>query len=267
MSFATAMLGFLHISFIDILDVLLVALIIFYVFRMMRGSQALSIFFAIISLFAFRIIADALDMELISGLLGALLDVGLLAVIVLFQPEIRRFLNRIGNTYSQAGGRFRIISNLFRRTEGSESAQTINEICKACEEMSFSKCGALIAIQRNNSLSYIEETGDIIDARVSRRLLMNLFFKNSPLHDGAVIIASGRVRAARCTLPITESELPPSFGMRHKAAMGMSEMTDAIVILVSEETGHICVMQNGKYNIINNINDLKLALQGNGRGE
>jgi len=259
------MLGFLHISLIDILDVLLVALIIFYVFRMLRGSQALSIFFAIVSLFAIRIVAEALHMELISSLLGAVLDVGLIAVIVLFQPEIRRFLRRIGNTY--AGRTSRYLGRLFNRSETSESTETINEICKACEEMSQNKCGALIVIQSRDSLSYIEETGDIIDARVSRRLLMNLFFKNSPLHDGAVIIASGRVRAARCTLPISEQNLPPSFGMRHKAAVGVSEVTDAQVVLVSEETGHICVMQNGKYTEINNINDLKLTLQGNGREE
>jgi len=261
------MLGFLHISFIDILDVLLVAIIIFYVFRMLRGSQAMSIFIAIVSLFAFRIIADALDMELISGFLGALLDVGLLAVIVLFQPEIRRFLKRLGNTYTGATDKSSLLGRILNRGEHSESNETINEICKACEAMSQSKCGALIVVQRDNSLSFIEETGDVIDAKVSSRLLLNLFFKNSPLHDGAIIISSDRIKAARCTLPISEQDLPPSFGMRHKAAAGISEVTDALVILVSEETGHICIMQNGKYNIIGNINDLKLALQGNGRGE
>jgi len=261
------MLDFLHISFVDVLDVLLVALIIFYVFRMLRGSQALSIFFAIVTLFAIRIIAEALDMELISGFIGALLDVGMVAIIVLFQPEIRRFLKRVGDTYTISSGRSSRLGRIFNREVRTESNESINEICKACEEMSLSKCGALIVVQRSNSLTFIEETGDIIDAQVSRRLLMNLFFKNSPLHDGAVIISGDRIRAARCTLPISEQNLPPSFGMRHKAATGVSEATDALVILVSEETGHICVMQNGKYNIITNINDLKLALQGIGRGE
>lgn len=255
------MFSFLHISPMVVLDVILVALIIFYVFRLLRGSQAMSIFIAIVTLYVLRIIAEALKMELISGLLGAVLDVGMVALIVIFQPEIRRFLSQLGGGYRQSGSKSGFFSRLFHSGSSSESAETINEICKACEEMGEDKCGALIVITKSQSLKYIEDTGDIIDAKVSKRLLMNLFFKNSPLHDGAVIINGDRISAARCTLPITERETPADFGMRHKAAIGISENSDAQVVVVSEETGRICVMMNGKTTHVENINDLKRLLQ------
>lgn len=258
------MLEFLHISLTDVIDIILMALIIFYAFRLLRGSQAMRIFIAIVSLYALRIIVKAFGMKLLSGLLGAVLDVGLIALIVIFQPEIRRFLASFGGRYRKAGQRLGIFDRIFGRREVTETTETINEICRACDEMGQAKCGALIVIKRHDSLEFIKDTGDLIDAKVSKRLLMNLFFKNSPLHDGAVIIEGDRIAAARCTLPITEEDLPASFGMRHKAAIGMSENSDALVLLVSEETGHICVMQNGKYKILESINDLRLEMQRNG---
>lgn len=254
------MFDFIHIGLIDIIDILLVSVLIFYMLRMLRGTQAMSIFVAIIALFAFRIICDSLDMELMSSLLGAVVDVGLIALIVIFQPEIRRFLTSLGSSYRQAGSKTPWLSKILGMEPAMESSGTINEICKACEEMSKEKCGVLIVIQKRISLRFIVETGDIIDARVSQRLLRNLFFKNSPLHDGAVIIEGDRVVAARCTLPISEKELPASFGMRHKAAAGISENTDAQVVVVSEETGRITVFQLGEYSHIEDINDLKLWL-------
>lgn len=255
------MLGFLHISIIDILDILLVAGIIFYVFRLLRGSQAVSIFLAIVALYALKIVSSSLDMKLVSGLLGAVLDVGMLALIVIFQPEIRHFLSQMGNRYRQAGKRSKWLGKLFRDDAGYETMETVNEICKACEDMSQARCGALIVLERSQSLKYIEDTGDQIDARVSKRLLLNLFFKNSPLHDGAVIISGDRVSAARCTLPITEQRTPASFGMRHKAAIGISEVSDAKVVVVSEETGGISFMERGEAVPVSNINDLKRMLR------
>lgn len=256
------MLDFLNMGFVDVLDIVIVALIIFYIVRLLKGSQATSIFLAIVVLYAFRIISAALNMRLTSSLLGTVMDVGLIALIVIFQPEIRRFLSTLGNSYKQAEANSKLISRLFgRNTKSGESTPTINEICKACDEMAHEKCGALIVIQRSNPLKYYVETGDVIDAVVSKRLLMNLFFKNSPLHDGAVIISKDRVVAARCTLPITERDVPASFGMRHKAAVGLSEITDAIVIVVSEQTGHITAVSDGKATRMESINDLKLLLQ------
>lgn len=255
------MLDFLHIGFVDVLDILLVTLIIFYIVRLLKGSQAMSIFLAIMVLYALRIVSAALNMKLTSSLLGTVMDVGLIALIVIFQPEIRRFLSTLGNTYKQAEANSRFLNRIFGRKSASGSAQTINEICKACDEMSHEKCGALIVIQKSNPLKYYQETGDTIDAVVSKRLLMNLFFKNSPLHDGAVIISGDRVVSARCTLPITEQNVPASFGMRHKAAVGLSEITDALVIVVSEETGRISVARDGRAEHVESINNLKLLLQ------
>lgn len=255
------MFEFIHLGIMDILDILLVGGIIFYAFRILKGSQAMSIFFAILLLYALRILCVSFNMKLMSGLLGAVLDVGVIALIVIFQPEIRRFLSSMGQGYRSRGRRRKFFSRIFGNADKTDSAETINEICKACEEMSRSKCGALIVIQKSMNLKYIEDTGDIIDGHISKRLLMNLFFKNSPLHDGAVILHGDRVVAARCTLPITEQDTPAQFGMRHKAAIGISEVTDAQVIVVSEETGGITVMQNGNTTHVDNINDLKLLLQ------
>jgi len=257
------MLDFLQISLKDIIDILLMATVIFYAFRLLRGSQAMRIFIAIVLIYVLYIILSAFEMKLISSFLGALLDMGLIALIIIFQPEIRRFLASFGSRYRRKGLNTRWLNRLLGRQETVESVENINEICKACEEMSQSKCGALIVIKRYDSLGFIKETGDKIDAQISKRLLMNLFFKNSPLHDGAVVIEGGRVAAARCTLPITERDLPASFGMRHKAAIGISENCDAQVIVVSEETGHICFAQEGQWKIINYISDLKLELQKN----
>lgn len=257
------MLDFLQISLTDIIDILLIALVIFYAFRLLRGSQAMRIFIAIVIIYVLYIVLSALGMKLTASLLGALLDMGLVALIVIFQPEVRRFLASFGGRTHSGGTRFKWLDRLMGRAAVTESAQSINEICRACEEMGQDKCGALIVIKRHDSLEYIKQTGDIIDAKVSKRLLLNLFFKNSPLHDGAVIIENGRVAAARCTLPITEKDTPASFGMRHKAAIGISENCDAQVIVVSEETGHTCFVQYGNYKIINYTSDLKLELQKN----
>lgn len=255
------MLGFLHIGIIDVLDILLVAVAIFYVFRLLRGSQAMSIFLAIVALYALKIVSSSLNMKLMSGLLGAVLDVGMLALIVIFQPEIRHFLAQFGGRYRQAGAKSKWLGRLFKDESGYETAETVNEICKACEEMSEHKVGALIVLEKAQSLKYIEDTGDIIDAKVSKRLILNLFFKNSPLHDGAVIIRGDRITAARCTLPITNQRTPASFGMRHKAAIGISEVSDARVVVVSEETGGITVMEHGEATSVSSINDLKLLLR------
>lgn len=258
------MFDFLTISFADVLDILLVGLVIFYAFRLLKGSQAMSIFWAIVLLFALRILCDALQMKMMSSLLGAVLDVGLIALIVIFQPEIRRFLSSLGNSTRLENIKWDWLRKaLGRRGEDItvNSVFTINEICKACEQMSKDKCGALIVVKKKNQLRHIEDTGDLLDATISQRLLLNLFFKNSPLHDGAVIISNDRITAARCTLPITQRETPPQYGMRHKAAIGISEESDAQVVVVSEETGSITVFRGGQGEKTENINDLKRLLQ------
>ena len=242
----------------DLLDIFLVALVIYVIFRWIRGSSAMSIFLVVVSLYVVRVVASALGMKMITTMMETVLDVGLLALVVLFQPEIRRFLITLGNRYK--GNRF--IAGLLSRGSGKKlSSETVNEVSEAIRSMSESRTGALIVIPNEIPLYDIMATGDKVDARVSRRLIMNIFFKNSPLHDGAMIIEGGRIAAARCTLPITEKmDLPASYGMRHKAAIGVSEQTDADVLVVSEETGAVSYVRSGVVKPIANINELKLIL-------
>lgn len=255
--------GFLKMSFVDILDILLVALIIYQVFRWIRGSSAMSIFLAILGLYVIRVIVAAMNMRLMSAIMETVLDVGVIALIVIFQPEIRRVLTKFGSRYRLSTKGKGILNKLFGKAEGKLGSEAVKELTEACRSMSLEKTGALIVLQHSIDLDYITDTGDKIDANINRRLLMNLFFKNSPLHDGAVIINNGRIVAARCTLPITQkTDIPPTFGMRHKAAIGITEETDADVIVISEETGHISFVKSGQVTRIGNINELKLLLTG-----
>ncbi|MCF0175335.1 MAG: TIGR00159 family protein [Bacteroidales bacterium] len=255
--------GFLNMSLVDILDILLVAVIIFALVKWIKGSAAMSIFMAVMSLYIIRVIVSAMDMKMMNALMETILDMGLIALIIIFQPEIRRFLIRMGNRYvSRASRGHKIIATLLGRNTGNLDSTTVREVSEAVRNMSENLTGALIVFPHTNPLRSIAETGDMIDARVSRRLIMNLFFKNSPLHDGAVIIMDDRIVAARCTLPITEkTDIPASYGMRHKAAIGITEQSDADVVVVSEETGHISFVRNGEIKEIGNLNELKLLLK------
>lgn len=257
-----ALFGFLNMTFMDILDILLVAVIIYMLFRWIRGSSAMSIFIAILSLYIIRVIVSALNMRMMNALMEAVLDVGVLALIVIFQPEIRRFLTSLGNRYRSASKSGSFLNRLFGRERKVLTVESVKEITEACRRMSENKTGALIVLVHKNSINDIVDTGDRVDALVSRRLLMNLFFKNSPLHDGAVIVDGDRIVAARCTLPMTEkTNLPAHYGMRHKAAIGMSEEADVDVIVVSEETGTVSFIRGGEVKTINNFNELKLILE------
>lgn len=250
--------GFLQMSFTDILDILMVAAIIYFAFRWIRGSVALNIFIAIMSLFFLEVIVSALDMNLMTKLLSTVLDVGVIALIVIFQPEIRRFLIKLGSN-SEVGRKFRrSVGRLFGLKDDGIGTAARKELYNAVKTMSEQKTGALIVIEREDNLGYIVETGDRIDSAIVGRLLLNLFFKNSPLHDGAVVIRGDRIVAARCTLPNTgRTNLPPRYGMRHKAAIGMTEESDATVVVVSEETGEISIVNDGVMKPLHSIEDLK----------
>ena len=256
------MLEFLHFSWIDILDILLVAGLIYLVFRWIRGSTAINIFIAIIIVLVIRVIAEALGMKMISSLLGTLIDMGAVALVIIFQPEVRRFLGSVGRKAGSTLEQQSFLRKIFpgRQTRRVDS-RTVQEITEACREMSAQHTGALILIQHKNSLEDVIATGDVVDAEIGRRLILNIFFKNSPLHDGAMVIGDNRIIAARCTLPITErTDLPAHYGMRHKAAIGISEQCDADVVVVSEETGNISFVRGGQISTIDNINTLKLLL-------
>lgn len=258
-----ALLGFLQLSIADILDILLLGLIIFFLFRWIRGSSAMSIFVAIVSLYVIRVMVSAFNMRLMTAIMDMVLDVGVLALIVIFQPEIRKFLIRLGNRYMNSNQGRAIINKILGKSTPSALTNTeiVNDLTEACQRMSEDKTGALIVLTHKNPLDDVISTGDKIDAIIHPRLITNLFFKNSPLHDGALVVANNRIVAARCTLPITENKnIPARYGMRHKAAIGITEESDADVIVVSEETGRISFVRGGQVTPIQNINELKLLL-------
>lgn len=241
-------MGFIKMSIIDVVDILLVAIIMYYIYKLIRGTQATSILAGILIIYTSWIVARAFNMELMSGILGSVVSVGLIALIIIFQSEIRKFLQTLG-TNSQQSGPLALLFRLLKPARGQKHEiidNIIDPIVKACGDMSRTLTGALIVIKQDGSLDDIIATGVEIDANITPSLIKNIFFKNSPLHDGAMVIGGGRIVAAKCVLPSTKSEVPLHFGMRHRAAVGISEESDAIVVVVSEETGAISVVQYGK---------------------
>lgn len=226
----------------------MVATIMYYIYKLIRGTNATSILTGIVLIYFGWVVARALNMELMSGILGDVVSVGLIALIVIFQAEIRKFLQSIGEGGHKTGPLYHIKKLLFPKQTAQhvDIESSINPIVKACGDMSATLTGALIVIKQSGSLEDVVASGVEVDACISDSLIRNIFFKNSPLHDGAMVIEDGRIRAAKCVLPSTKSEVPLSFGMRHRAAMGLSEESDAIVVVVSEETGGIAVAHNGR---------------------
>ena len=234
-------MGFVPFTFIDLVDIVLVAMIMYWIYRTTRGTNAPYIITGIIIIYLAWVIVRALNMELLSSILGQIISVGIIALIIVFQPEIRRFLEKIGRSQK----RLNFISHIF--APASKNDQTdIAQIVTACREMASSKTGALIVLGQQNNLQMIVEGGIAIDASISSSLLKNIFFKNAPLHDGAVIIEQNRIVAAKCILPVTQMRVPKSYGTRHRAAIGLSEISDAIILVVSEETGGISIAYSGE---------------------
>lgn len=238
-------MGFIKMTIIDMVDILLVAVIMYYIYKLIRGTQATSILAGIFVIYVSWMLARAFNMEMMSGILGSVVSVGLIALIIIFQSEIRKFLQTLGSNKNV--GPLALIYKLLRPrgTKHENIEGIIDPIVRACGDMSSTLTGALIVIKQDGSLEDVISTGVVIDANIDSSLIRNIFFKNSPLHDGAMVIAGGRIVAAKCVLPSTKSEVPLSFGMRHRAAMGICEESDAIVVVVSEETGAISVAQNG----------------------
>jgi diadenylate cyclase len=234
------------ITTLDIIDIILVAFIMFQIYRLIRGTAAFSIFIGIFFIYLFWLIVKALNMELITALLGQIMGVGVIALIIVFQQELRRFLLVLGNRYIFSH-RFSLGRFFFPLREEQGSTREAEEIVRACESMASKRTGALIVIGRKSSLDLFTEAGEILNSQISDELLETIFFKNTPLHDGAVLIEGNLILAARCPLPTTDQvSLPPHFGMRHRAAVGMSEHSDALIIVVSEESGFITVVDSGR---------------------
>ncbi|MBJ6117412.1 TIGR00159 family protein [Pontibacter sp. BT310] len=236
-------IGFLEIELLDIIDILLVTALLYQLYKLLTGSVALKIFLGLLSIYLLYLVVRAAGMELLSIILGQFMGVGVLAAIILFQPEIRRFLLMIGKTTALNHERF---WGFPWRRDTTEKL-SLTPFIEAAKSLAAKNTGALIVFAKSSELKYYAESGDLIDAVISKRLLMSIFNKNSPLHDGAVIIANNRIKAARCILPVSENqEIPASMGLRHRAAIGLTEITDSIVLVVSEETGQVALVRNGE---------------------
>lgn len=236
--------AFIHIRLLDIIDIILVALLFYQLYMLIRGTVAYSITLGIAVIYLFWWAVRAMQMELLSTILGSVLGVGVIALIIVFQQEIRRFLIFIGSRYVE-GNRISVEKILNIRFESKPQVK-IRSIMKAVMQFSLEKTGALIVIRNKSNLDMYAETGDVLNAETSSRLFVSIFNKTSPLHDGAVIVENDKIKAARVILPVTDKmDLPPEYGLRHRAGLGISEVTDSLVIIVSEETGQISMAENG----------------------
>ena len=234
-----------HFGIKDIIDILLVATLLYYIYKLMKESGTINIFYGVMAFIVVWIIAsEILAMRLIGTILDKFMSIGLLILVILFQDQIKRFLVELGSHR-----RWRFLATLFHHHKGTDMAATawVMPVVYACMAMSKTKTGALIVIEQSIPLDNYEKTGDIIDADINTRLIENIFFKNSPLHDGALILAHGRLMAAGCILPVShDSSLPRYMGLRHRSALGIAQATDAVAVVVSEETGNISIAHRGK---------------------
>ena len=231
----------------DIIDIVLVALMLYYIYRLMRESRSLNVFYGIlVFVLVWLFVSKVLEMKLLGSILDKLVSVGVIGLIVLFQEEIRHFLYNLG-AHQKVKNIVRFFHN---NTEQDADKETIMPIVLACMSMARGKVGALIVIERSTPLDDIVDTGDVIDAKINQRLIENIFFKNSALHDGAMVISNKRIRAAGCILPVShKTDIPKELGLRHRAAMGISQDSDAVAIVVSEETGRISVAVKGEFQL------------------
>jgi len=251
--------AFISLGLFDIIDILLVAFLLYQVYMLIKGSVAINIFVGLFFFYLSWLIVRAFNMELLSSILGQFIGVGVIALIIVFQQEIRRFMLLIGTKYN-ISQRFSL-ERFFAQAEGGVKHFEVEEIIESCLEMSASKTGALIVISKNSDLTTYIDTGVDIRSRISSAMISSVFFKNAPLHDGAMIILDDTIIAARCILPVTDStDIPGSLGLRHRAAIGLTQDTDAHVVTVSEETGNISYVKAGKIKVRINEADLRSFL-------
>lgn len=236
---------FITFRFIDAIDILLVAVLLYELYNLVKGTTAINILTGMILLYVLWLIVKALGMTLLSSILGGFINVGIIAIIIVFQQELRRFLLLIGKT--EFFNRRNFTKNFLMLQMSDKRPLDVHPLIKACRNMSEKKTGALIVIAHDSDLSFYAQTGDIIDSNITEPLLESIFYKNNPLHDGAIIIQNNKIHAVRCVLPSTErTNFPAHLGMRHRAAVGITEKTDAAAIVVSEQTGSISFAYKGE---------------------
>ncbi|TGV04307.1 diadenylate cyclase [Flavivirga rizhaonensis] len=250
----------LDLRLIDYVDVVLVALLLYYVYKLVKGTVAINIFIGIIIIYLVWKLTEFLDMQLLTGIFGGFMKVGIIALIVVFQPEIRKFLLMVGSTNFNRRRKF-LKQLKFLKTETSDETD-IDAIISACNKMAMTKTGALIVFERNNNLDFLSSSGDEMNIKVTQPIIESIFFKNSPLHDGAIIVSNNIVKATRVILPLNnEKNIPQRFGLRHRAAIGVTEKTDALALVVSEETGHISYFKDGEFVVYKDSNQLNSMIK------
>ncbi len=254
-------LNFLDFKITDIIDIILVAVLLYYIYKLVRGSVAINIFIGIVIVWALWKLTELLEMKMISSMVGGFMNIGLIALIIVFQQEIRKFLLMIGST-NFASKRSFIRHFKFLKQEGLHSVTNVDAILGACEKMGASKTGALLVIERSNSLDFVKSSGDKMNIDITQPIIESIFYKNSPLHDGAAIIVQNAIVATRVILPVSkERSIPLRFGLRHRAAVGITEKTDALALVVSEETGQITYIKNGEFVLFKDLDELNTQLR------
>lgn len=233
-------------GWLDLVDILLVALLLYQLYYLVKGTVAINILIGVALFYLLWLVVRALEMKMLTDILGKFIDVGYIALIIVFQQELRRFFIYIGTTDFLSRNRLMKVFSGWNLTSANLDLD-VNAIIKACKNMSEAKTGAIIVVTQNNDLKFYANTGDIIDAKVSVRMIESVFYKNSPLHDGAIIVSGNTIKAARCVLPVTEDPaFPAHLGMRHRAAVGITENSDALAVVVSEQTGEISFAKEGE---------------------
>ena len=254
-------LNFLLPDFVDVIDIILVAILLYYVYKLVKGTAAINILIGIIIIYLIWKLTDILEMNILSNLLGQFISVGVFALIVVFQQEIRKFLLMLGSNNLTNNKLYFKYINIFKPSR-EINEMNIDEFLKSCQKLVKSKTGALFIIERNNSLDFIKNTGDSLYLEISSPIIESIFFKNSPLHDGAVIIDGNFITAARVILPVSENKnINSRLGLRHRAAFGITEKTDAIAIVISEENGKITFIKNGEIFAYKDSENLKTMIE------
>ncbi|SFR52672.1 TIGR00159 family protein [Robiginitalea myxolifaciens] len=249
-------LNFLDFGVTDLIDILLVAILLYYFYRLVRGTVAINIFIGIVIIWAFWKLTQLLDMRLTSSMVGGFMQVGLIALIIVFQQEIRKFLLLIGST-NFANKRKFVKHFRFLKQEGISLALEVDALLAALQRMGKTGTGAILVIERNTSLDFIRSSGDEMHIELNQPILESIFYKNSPLHDGAAIIKGNTIVATRVILPVSqERSIPARFGLRHRAAVGITERTDALALVVSEETGLVSYIKDGEFILYKDLEEL-----------
>jgi uncharacterized protein (TIGR00159 family) len=258
-------IAFISFGITDAVDIILVAVMLYQLYKMVKGTAAVNVFIGLALIYVVWIFVRAFELKLLGSILGKFINVGVIAVMVVFQQEIRKFLLYIGSNEFIKNKNWKSIFMFSNQAStSSRFALDADAVINACFNMSETKTGALIIISRKSDLKFYVNTGEVVDSALTDKMLENIFYKNSPMHDGAVIIKDNRIIAARCVLPVTEKEnFPSHFGMRHRAAVGLTETTDALALTVSEQTGHVSLTVNGEINSNLNRDKLRYLIEKN----